>query len=605
MISYLGSILQQNQLLRAQLQSDRTTRDTIEAAAAEPTHNQERAASTGPSRNPVLEDNPWFVPVDSYQVPLRVGESADTAFATRVRQLMSATATLPPRLSYPTQDQITVSSNVEEPRPSATQARFLIQTALAGIDQCCHIVRRSSMWALLDRFVENPTSLDLFSKCKFFSLLALGELYSSRCEVLASHVPGLVYFSLAFRSHGHLLERPSIDSIEVSLLLCLYSLCINRWHSAYFLASSATRHCAVMGLNFDIPETHLHDGAAREHLKRVWWTSYLLDHTCAAINGQMVAIQDDDISVSFPSNDGLSQTELSDFGNPHYISARVDLVRILRNIIKSLYGRANQNEPFLHRVQNALKGLRQWLQSLPEPLRMNQAVAGDSRDVRSLHLFFNQCMIMTSRPLLLHVIQHQKERNQSSGHDTPTRVPENIQAIVTSCIRCARHSHMILAESWIDGSFKSFDYFYTRYLFSTALVLGVSSLLGGPENERDLEDFKLCDQLLNKLKGSGSLPAMEFYQHLEALKASLATFASTTLNSDDDTTLGTPQAATAPAAPAEPAHSHIMCPMTADMALSEPCLEAFLLQSEPGLDPADLLDLSQLEGLYWPTSDAL
>lgn len=164
---------------------------------------------------------------------------------------------------------------------------------------------------------------------------------------------------------------------------------------------------------------------------------------------------------------------------------------------------------------------------------------------------------------------------------------------------------MILAESWIDGSFKSFDYFYTRYLFSTALILGVSSLLNNSENAGDLEDFKLCDQLLKKLKDSGSLPAMEFYQHLEALKTSLATSTGARVNSDGSTMLGTPQAASAPAALAEPVRSHSTCPMMADMALSEPCLEAFLLESEPGLDPTDLLDLSQLEGLYWPMSDVL
>ncbi|EEU37830.1 uncharacterized protein NECHADRAFT_88291 [Fusarium vanettenii 77-13-4] len=422
---YLESILQQNQLLRARVQSGRSARDTPEAAVVEPTHNHESTTSTEPSRNPVLENNPWFIPLDSFQVPLRVGESADTAFATRVRQLASATA--PTRLV------------------SAIQPRI------------------RSIWTLLDRFVENPASLDMFSKSKIFALLALGKLYSSRYELLSAY---------------------------------------ERWHSAYFLASSATRHCAVMGLNFNIPETHLHDGAAREHLIRVWWTSYLLDHTCAAINGQMVSIQDYDVCVSFPSSDGLNPNEMSEFANPHYMSARVELVRILSKIIKSLYGRANQSESFLQRVQNALKGLKSWLQRLPEPLRMNQAVAGDSGAVRSLHLFFNQCMIMTSRPLLLHVIQHQKEMNRSSGHDTPHPIHENIQAIVTSCIR----------------------------------------LLNNPENARDLEDFKLCDQLLKKLKDSGSLPAMEFYQHLEALKIGLATFTPTRPNSDGETTLGTPRA---------------------------------------------------------------
>lgn len=116
---------------------------------------------------------------------------------------------------------------------------------------------------------------------------------------------------------------------------------------------------------------------------------------------------------------------------------------------------------------------------------------------------------------------------------TPCRVPGNIDAIAVSCIRCAHHSRSILSESWIDGSFKSFDYFYTRYLFSTATVLGISSHFGDPESVRDQEDFTLADELLKKLKDSGSLPAMEFHQHIEALKSCLGNFSTASVNSDD------------------------------------------------------------------------
>lgn len=186
----------------------------------EPVHNDDDTSpAPEPSRNPVLHENPWFIRLDSFQVPLRVGEAADAAFSTRIRQIISETTTHPHRLSYPTQEQIIAASEAETRRPSFTQARFLIQTTLANLDKSYHIVRRSSLWALLDRFVEAPASLDLLSKSKIYALLALGEVYSSRCEVFTSNVPGLGFFSLAFKAYGYLLERPCLDSIETSLLL--------------------------------------------------------------------------------------------------------------------------------------------------------------------------------------------------------------------------------------------------------------------------------------------------------------------------------------------------------------------------------------------------
>lgn len=207
---------------------------------------------------------------------------------------------------------------------------------------------------------------------------------------------------------------------------------------------------------------------------------------------------------------------------------------------------------------------------------------------------------MTSRPLLLYILQRQKE----SGEDnTPYRIPDHIQAIAASCIQCARHSNAILSQSWIDGSFKSFDYFYTRYLFSILTILAISHLVGGScESARDQEDFRLADELLKRLKTAGSLPAMEFDQHIEALKNDLRTSSAARQN-PNDTSMERPRTDGNSGMTTEMPHAIAPCPMTTDMALSEPSLEAFLLQNLPSLDQTDEMDFSELEGLYWPVSD--
>lgn len=365
-----------------------------------------------PSRNPVLDDVPWFQHQSSFNVPLRVGEGADTAFATRFRQSISPVSVKhPPRFRYPSEAQIASLSAAGISTPTPTRARFLIQAALANIDKIHHIVQRSSVSTLLDRFFDVKTPLDILARCKVFALLALGELYTSHCRASDGNFPGLQYFSLASKAYGCLLERPSVDSIETALLLvsmnpltvfiaadqsikCLYSLCVNRWHSAYFLASSAIRHSAVMGLQFNLPEAHVTDRATREHLRRLWWTSYTLEHICAVNCGQMILIEDDEITVDFPSSEGLSKADHEDFEDPSCMCAIIELVRLMRKINSSLYGRRNHSEPFLQRVQAGLRGLKHWSQSLPGHLHMQPEPNKSAEHVKSLHLLFNQVWLL-------------------------------------------------------------------------------------------------------------------------------------------------------------------------------------------------------------------
>jgi len=178
-----------------------------------------------PGHNPLLNDNPWFLPIKSSSIPILIGEVADAAFATRFRQLLSNKhLNHIPRISYPGNDQITELAKTECPRQSPTQARFLVRVSLGSINGCFHIVRNSRMWELLEQFLEAPQSVDPLSKCKLTALFALGELYSSRCQTQEIRTPGLAYFSHASRAYGLLEERPSIDSIEISLLLVILNL---------------------------------------------------------------------------------------------------------------------------------------------------------------------------------------------------------------------------------------------------------------------------------------------------------------------------------------------------------------------------------------------
>ncbi|KAK2469898.1 hypothetical protein H9L39_18713 [Fusarium oxysporum f. sp. albedinis] len=607
--SYLDDLVRENQELRNLSRQYR-----IEATTArEPTNDvagnevqPDTSSPSDPSHNPVLDDKPWFLSIRSSDIPILIGEVADAAFATRFRQLLTNQAlnhTL--RVSYPQNEQITELAQAECPFPSPIQARFLVRVALKSLDGSFHILRSSCVWELLDQSLQAPHTVDSISQCKLMALLALGELYSSYWQAQETATPGLASFSHAAKAYGMLQERPSVDTVEVSLLLCLYALCINRRHSAYFLASSAVRHCLVMGLHFNLPDSQLYDPEAKEHLNRIWWTAYIMDHTSASISSQSVSVPDDEIFVDLPSSTTIVGTRQTDFQHTELLVARIQLARVTRAMIKSVYGRAQETKPFLQRVQHALRDLKQWLQKLPSDIQMDSGSSQSKQaPVQSLHLAFNQSVILATRPVLLHMLRMHKESKGGTPATADRMVSNNVQALAEACIRCARHSYATVVESWIEGSFRTFDFFNTRYLFSAATVLAISSLMGGPKSSEDRENFDFAGQLLEKLRDSGSFSAMEFCRHIEAMRKDIHGFLSEALSSPDNGVgtgvLASPEVSSLPDTTAQPTHF-----MTSGMALAEPSLEAFL-QSEQSLPHVDfLLDNAQLGGLYWPMYDCL
>ncbi|KAJ8126634.1 hypothetical protein O1611_g7004 [Lasiodiplodia mahajangana] len=397
------------------------------------------------------------------------------------------------------------------------------------------------------------------TKCKILALFALGELFSSRYSNSVLEVPGLAYFSHASKAYAMLQERPSIECIEVAMIL---------------------------------------DASLRQHLNWTWWTSYVLDNTCAAISSQIPSISDKDIFVDMPFN--MPGAEKRDVDKFDYILARTRLARLSKRIISSLYGRIQQQDPYLQRLQHALRDLRQWLQALPTTLQMDPEQAHSTpENVKFLHLVFNQAL--TTRPILLHVLRIQRQCGQSPSEPSQFHISDNVRSLANACIRCARHSYTILVDLWMEGLFRTFDYFNTQFLFSAATVLAVSSLLLGIGDTGDIECLELASQLLVKLRDAGSFAAAELCQHILALKEVVQVSAS-----DSPPT----QLARAEVIEAEGAVSGTqisgtldllaeMSPMSAEMALSAPSIEAFLLENKLEFGYFDtIFDTMQQEWFY-------
>ncbi|KAL1605677.1 hypothetical protein SLS59_003480 [Nothophoma quercina] len=262
--------------------------------------------------------------------------------------------------------------------PNPARARFLIKVALSTVCQYYHIVLKSSIMEALEKAIKNVNDVERLMRCKLLALFALGEVYSSRVAAQEATFPGLPYFAQARRMVSIPAERPTMHTVEIALLLVLYSYNLNRRHTAYLLASSAVRLSIVMGLNLNVPNSLYSNCLAREHRKRLWWTAFVLDRTCCSKLGHPASISDEDIIVDLPSSDGLE--EAPDFEDVDYILKSIELAGLSQQTRQQLYSRRKHHVPFSQRVQTTLKKITKWMETLPPQLQLENGSTQSQSD---------------------------------------------------------------------------------------------------------------------------------------------------------------------------------------------------------------------------------
>ncbi|KAJ5951671.1 uncharacterized protein N7479_010084 [Penicillium vulpinum] len=517
--SYLEDLAAENQRLRDQLsQSPRflTPRERQPQDEDVPEPDTDTHV-----RNPMLGERAWFLPHDPSLPPIHVCEAACTAFATRIRKVLtkSETTSHMPRTQYTPEDTLMKIRNPAMQWPSLPQARLLLQIVFAQVTRVYHLVLRKSTTDQLEDAYRKSNFDDPVLTCKFFALFALGEVYSARSiPSFECNVPGVAYYVNAITMIPILPERPSLAHIETLLLLSLYSFFLNRRHSAFLLVGSAMRLGLTVGLNHNIPESKCPDPVERQHRTRLWWAIYVFDRMYGSKVGWPIQISDADIYVEMPSNvpgdihdDHTSDTE--------FLVASIELAKITGQVIDRVYSRKRFSESFLQREQKLLISLKEWCCALPPQIRLNR----DSpvpKNVISLHLQFNQCIMLASRPILLHALIQATSPESIAEDITQTNIRQTLKTLSDACIHAARHTHSLIVEEWTNGSLPIFGYFYAHYLFSSALIMVISSLIY-PENSNDFALFEAAFEILRAMSSHGNLAATEFYDNLESVKQCL------------------------------------------------------------------------------------
>ena len=217
---YLDNVLEENRRLSALVSAGNTPATAPLPSAAASEHTTPRADNA--DRNPVLEDHPWFMVHEAVDLPIYINETADAAFATRLRQTASTTPVNHlARVQYVEDDTLRyLSESSSQPNwPSSSRLKFLVNTAMETACKTWHIVRRSRIDKDVEALLQDPGSCHWLNASRIWALMAIGDAFSSRCTLPDQPFPGSKSGARAMQLVHMTMESPRLCLVEVYLLL--------------------------------------------------------------------------------------------------------------------------------------------------------------------------------------------------------------------------------------------------------------------------------------------------------------------------------------------------------------------------------------------------
>ncbi|OGM43802.1 hypothetical protein ABOM_007583 [Aspergillus bombycis] len=477
---------------------------------------------------------------DKQTEPGFTGEASCIAFGDRLLQCIKkdptpSSATL--SHYHPTTTANQILDDNEYTLPDRAQAKLLINVAWRFIGNDHHLFLKVSFMREVEAVYQKalkPTALWL---CKLLALLALGELYTNRRKFNdTQRIPGTNYYLQALNMLHDTYEEAGLLHVEVLILVvrasqslnerridqqqAWYSNSLGRIRSAYSYSGIAMRLALSLGLHRSRSAPTIASAVEIESRRRTWWMLYYFERMSASKLGLPITVRDEDIDVELPSMDGLTDEEQQEFADPAHMCANVKLARITGNILTEIYCLPRRaNGMFVQRVHSILKQLRAWNDALPPELCVRECRT--PRPVASLHMAYNECIMQTTRPILLHLFRRRCQGDiKDCSPESPALSP--ITALLAdSCVNAAITSCRIMEGLFIEGSIATFGYWEAQHIFSSALILIISALLNPSVATSDLLQTSI--NILRTIRDHGNIPAVDYSKRLTLIQASVFT----------------------------------------------------------------------------------
>ncbi|KAH8803507.1 C6 transcription factor [Xylogone sp. PMI_703] len=334
------------------------------------------------------------------------------------------------------------------------------------------------------------------SYCQVLLVLAFGQMYSINQWTSNDGPPGFEYFQQALQLLPDIHEQGSVTFVEVLSLVGYFFQNMNLQDVAFLYIGLALRMAISLGLHQEVSDQNL-GPRAREHRRRAWWI-------LSVKSGNPLTIADQDVGVLPPSR-------LPD--EPEDCPAIVlyqytELSRILGKIMKNVYRRTRTTKySLVASVRSILTDLSNWHTNLPQRLKIDftKLDQGISREVISIYLHYNQCINMTARPLVFHVVRSrlQNKDGKNCKSDWKTGLSPTTITVIDTCISTARNTVAICAVAAKQNMMATYGYMDGEHLFSAAIIL-VMVNIAFPCNARDHTAMKSALDVMNSMAEKGN-----------------------------------------------------------------------------------------------------
>ncbi|KAI6080832.1 fungal-specific transcription factor domain-containing protein [Hypoxylon rubiginosum] len=281
-------------------------------------------------------------------------------------------------------------------------------------------------------------------------------------------------------------EEPTIEDVEVLNLIAFYSYCLNRRKTAYFYAAQSVRLAQVLRLYesaMSADASSQGDSSKvviQEHHRRTWWTTYCIDRITSTELGLRPII--DDLPLVPPSSSKLDSEDADQFSNPHLLFALAQLCFIKGKVVDAVGQLQKESLADSLKILNpCLTLLSDWMAGLPEDMsftfeqgiKMQMQRHPYARNVASLYLRYNQCLILLLRPLLVRELPFIIRRSTANTSEE-SELEEMNQSLITKCVSAARDNAKILLGLWRIEKIAKYGYWESLHLFSSLAILSLS-----------------------------------------------------------------------------------------------------------------------------------